>query len=186
MANIHRNKFARGWRGIFGEGIVVHQTESGKTILAGMPAFDDNLAYNELQWMHHAAIRDAALYASVAEHQESNIRKADLLGTTAYALAVADWYGVPRVQQIDMDRWHGNPDETIGVKARDNVMVASVVIVIRDLEGQIQEMGEARQSKAGSAWWHYTTQSLVLITPFPIVQAVAFDLAGNRGSLTID
>ena len=186
MANIHGNKFARGGRGIFGEGIVVHQTESGKTILAGMPVFDEHRAYNELEWMHPAAIRDAALYASVAEHHEAYIRKANQLGTTAYALAVADWYGAPRVLQIDVDRWRGNPEEMIRVKARDNVMVASVVIVIRDPEGQIQEMGEARQSHAGSAWWNYTTQLPVLVTPFPTVQAVAFDLAGNRGSLTID
>jgi hypothetical protein len=57
--------------------------------------------------------------------------------------------------------------------------------VIREAQGQILEMGEALQSKAGSVWWNYTTKSSLPLTPFPSVQAIAFDLPGNRDSFTI-
>ena len=135
--------------------------------------------------MHQAAVRDSALYASFAENLEAYICKAKEMGMTPYALAVSDWYEAPRVLEINVDRWTGKVGEIIRVKAGDNVMVASVLLVIRDAQGQIQEMGEAVQSGAGSAWWNYTIQSPIELTPFPSVQAIAFDLPGNRASFTI-
>jgi hypothetical protein len=185
MANVYGNKFARGSRGVFGEQFVVHQTGSGKTIVAGKPIFDENLTYTERQTMHQAAVRDSAIYACFAEHLEHYTCKAKELGTTAYALAVADWYGSPRVLEIDMDGWSGNAGETIRVKARDNLMVASVTLVIRDSGGKIIETGKALHSKASTAWWNYITKSLVPMVPFPSVQAIALDLPGNRASFTI-
>jgi hypothetical protein len=185
MANVYRNKFARGWNAISNDSFVVHHTSSGKTIVASKPMFDDNLAYTERQTMHQAAVRDSAMYANFAENLEAYICGAEEMGTTAYALAIADWYGSPRVMEINVDHWTGNPGETISVKARDNVMVARVMLVIRDTQGHILEMGEAMQSEAGGAWWDYTTQSTMSLTPFPSVQATAFDLPGNRDSFTI-
>ena len=185
MANIYRNKYARGLRGALGAQHVVHQTASGKTIVTTRPEFDENLTYTERQPMQQAAVRDAAMYASLAETQEVYINKAAKSGSTAYAVAVADWYSSPRVLAIDIDRWTGNPGETIRVKARDAVMVASVMLVIRDPQGEVLEMGAAVLSEAGSPWWIYTTQSLVSLQPFPTVQAIAFDLPGNRDSFII-
>lgn len=186
MANIYRNKYARALRGAFGEQHVVHQTGSGKTIVAGKPLFDENLTYTENQTMHQAAVRDASMYASVAEHHEAYVNKAEETGSTAYAVAVADWYSAPRVLAIDVDAWTGNPGETIRVKARDTVMVASVLLVIRDAQGQVLEMGEAIHPEVNSLWWKYTTQSSIALTPFPSVQAIAFDLPGNRDSFIIN
>jgi hypothetical protein len=186
MHNIERNKFARGWRGAFGRQFVVHKTESGKSILAAKPVFDDNLTYTETGTMHQAAVRDAATYASFAETQEIYLHTAVETGTTAYALAVADWFGAPKVLEINVDRWTGNAGETIRVKARDKVSVARVEVVIRNAQGDVLEMGEAVQSETGSAWWNYTTQSSVPLTPFPTLQAIAFDLPGNRDSFVIN
>ena len=185
MANIYRNKYARGLRGALGAQHVVHQTASGKSIVASKPEFDENLTYTENQTMHQAAVRDASMYASVAEHHEAYINKAEETGSTAYAVAVADWYSAPRVLAIDLDRWTGNRGQTIRVKARETVMVASVLLVIRDPQGEVLEMGEAVPSEAGSPWWIYTTQSVISLQPFPTVQAIAFDLPGNRDSFII-
>lgn len=185
MANIYGNQFARGRRGVFGQQFLAHHTKSGKTIVASTPVFDDNVVYAEGQPMQQAAIRDAAIYACYAQHADAYICRAREIGTTAYALAVADWYGAPRVLEIDVDRWTGNARETIRVKAKDNVMVARVMLVIRDPQGQTLESGDAVQSGAGSAWWSYATRSRVLMTPFPTVQVIAFDLPGNSDSFTI-
>ena len=185
MANIYRNKYARGLRGAFSARQVVHETASGKTIIASQPEFDENLTYTEDQSRQQAAVRDAAMYASFAENLEVYIHKAKESGSTAYALAVADWYSAPRVLEIDVDQWTGNPGETIRVKARDDILVASVMLVIRDEQEQVLEMGEAVPLEAGSPWWNYTAKSAVPLTPFPSVQAIAFDLPGNRDSFIV-
>ena len=186
MADINRKKYAQGLGGALSSGHVAHQTASGRTIVASKPEFDENLTYTENQTMHQAAVRDASMYASVAENHQAYISKAEETGSTAYAVAVADWYSAPRVLAIDVDGWTGNPGETSRVKARDTVMVASVLLVIRDAQGQVLEMGEAVPSEAGSAWWNYTTQSSMPLEPFPTVQAIAFDLPGNRDSFIIN
>jgi hypothetical protein len=59
-------------------------------------------------------------------------------------------------------------------------------VVIRDAEENVLEMGEAVQSEAGSIWWNYTTKSLVTMTPFPSVEAIAQDLPGNSDSFIIN
>jgi hypothetical protein len=87
--------------------------------------------------------------------------------------------------EIDVDRWTGEIGQTIRVKARDNVSVAKVSVVIRDADGKLLETGEALQSEAGSAWWNYTTKTPVAMTPFPSVKAIVQDLPGNRASYTI-
>lgn len=185
MENIDRNQFARGWRNAFGRQFVTHETGSGKSIKAGKPLFDDNLSYNETGLIRQAAVRDAGTYASFAQTLDVYLRMAAETGTTAYALAVADWFGAPKVLELNVDKWNGNAGETIRVKAKDNVGVARVSVIIRNENGEVLEMGEAVQSKEGSAWWNYTTQTSVPITPFPTLQAIAFDLPGNRDSFII-
>ena len=185
MDNIERDRFARGRRNVFGKQFVIHKTESGKSLLAAKPVFDDNLTYTETGGMLQAAVRDAATYASFAQTQDIYIHKAEETGTTPYSLALADWFGTPKVLEIDVDGWTGKPGQRIRVKVRDNVRVARVTLVIRNLEGDVIEIGEAIQAKEGSAWWNYTTRSYVPLRPFPTLQAIAFNLPGNRDSFTI-
>ena len=185
MDNIDPNKFARGRRNTFGNQFVIHKTESGKFLLAAEPLFDDNLTYTEIGGMLKAAVRDAATYASFAQTQDIYIHKAQEMGTSPYALALADWFGAPKVLEIDVDGWTGKPGQTIRVKARGNVSVVRVAVVIRDAQGEVLERGEAVLSKEGSSWWTYTTQSYIPLRPFPTLQATAFDLPGNRDSFVI-
>ena len=124
-------------------------------------------------------------YANFAQTQEAYVDQAKANGATAYSIAVTDWSGAPDVLEIDVDDWTGEIGQTIRVKARDNVMVARVSVVIRDAEENVLEMGEAVQSEAGSDWWDYTTKSLVPMSPFPIVEAIAQDLPGNSDSFVI-
>jgi hypothetical protein len=185
MENIDRNQFTRAWRGAFGRQFVVHKTGSGKSLIAGKPLFDENLTYNENGTIQQAAVRDAGTYASFGQTQEIYLHKAEETGTTAYALAVADWFGAPKVLEINVDDWTGSAGETIRVKAKDNVAVARVMVMIRNGQGKVIEMGEAVQSEEESAWWNYTTQTTVPLTPFPTLQAIACDLPGNRDSFIV-
>ena len=84
-------------------------------------------------------------------------QKAKETGSISYNLAIADWFGAPKILEINMDGWTGQMGQTIRMKARDNFMVACVAVVIRDTEGCVLEAREAIQSKVDGSWWHYTT-----------------------------
>ena len=185
MAKLYKNILVLGLKGALSDPFVNRKTRPGKTIIANKPMFDDNREYTETQKTHEAAIREATTYANFAKTQKVYINKAKGTGTTAYYIAIADWFSGPKVREINVDRWTGEIGQTIRVKARDNVMVARVSVVIRDAEDNVLEMGEAVQSEAGSAWWNYTTKSRVPMTPFPSVEAIAQDLPGNSDSFII-
>jgi len=160
------------------------KTGLGKALLVSKIMFDDTWKYIETK-TNQAALREATTYANFAQTQKSYINKARGKGVTAYYTALADWFCAAKVLEIDVDGWTGKIGQTIHVKARDNVKVARVSVVIRDAEENVLEMGEAVQSETGSAWWNYTTKSLVTMIPFPIVEATAQDLAGNSDSFAI-
>jgi hypothetical protein len=184
MANLYNNISIFVLPSASGAGVLNPKTRLGKTILASKPMFDDARIYSETK-THQAAIREATTYANFAETQKTYSNKAKGKGVTAYYIALADWFCAPEVLEINVDSWTGKIGQTIHVKARDNVRVARVSVVIRDTEENVLEMGEAVQSEAGSAWWNYTTKSLVKMAPFPIVEATAQDLAGNSDSFAI-
>ncbi|HET9588195.1 MAG TPA: hypothetical protein VFO91_05365 [Anaerolineales bacterium] len=185
MEKAYGNIFTLRSNGGSGDSFLNPRTRSGKTILANAPLFDDNRKLTGAQKTDPAAVREAAIFASFAGTQEAYINQAKKTGMTAYYMALADWFGAPRVWEINVDGWDGEIGQTIRVKARDNVMVARVSVVIRDAEENVLEMGEAVQSQAGSPWWNYTTKSIVKMTPFPSIEATAQDLPGNTDSFII-
>jgi hypothetical protein len=173
MAKVHHPIFVRG------------VTRSGKTVIAHRPMFDDHRALTDARKSQQAALQEATTYAKFAENQKVYINMAKGTGATAYQIAIADWFGAPRVLQIDVDAWTGEIGQIIRVKARDNVKVARVMVVIQDVEQNVLEAGDAIRAEVGSVWWNYTTTSAITMTPFPTVEAIAWDLPGNRDSFAI-
>lgn len=184
MAKIHSSMSTRGLTDAVADQFVICSTRSGKTFFTSAPGFDFGSS-KEAQHTPHEAFRAAATYAAFAAAQDVYLRRAENTDATSYDLALIDWFGRPKVSEIDIDTWTGKNGQIIRVKARDNVMVARVAVVIRDAQGNLLEAGEAVRSEAGSAWWVYTTRSLVPLTPFPSVEAIAWDLPGNRDSFLI-
>lgn len=156
-----------------------------RILLAGNPRFDEDFKNVETPEMPAAALRKASTYANFAKAQEVYVNKARRTEATPYYIALADWFTGPKVLEINVDDWTGKIGQTILVKARDNVRVARVSVVIRDGNDRILEAGEAVQSATDGAWWSYTTKSRVKMTPFPIVEAIAHDLPGNRDYFVI-
>ena len=183
MAKLYNTIFARGLAGIVDE--FKAQTRSGKTITANKALFDDNREPIESLAPTQTSVLQATTYANFAKTHDAYLNKELETDLTAYNIAVADWFVSPKVLEINVDRWTGKIGQLIRVKARDNVRVARVSVVIRDAEGRLLEMGEAAQSEPGSAWWNYTTKSLVRMEPFPSVKAIARDLPGNSASFTV-
>jgi hypothetical protein len=187
MADTDRNIHMRGLNGVDGDKTVYCTTRSGKTIFVRGDRCDGNWKYMSMAIpkRHPAAVRAAALYAGFASTQDVYVDLECETGVSAYTLAIADWFGKPKILQIDIDRWTGGIGQTIRVRARDNVMVAAVTVVIRDPQRNFLEMGEAVCSEDGGPWWEYRTQTQVDMEPFPVVAAIVQDLPGNRDAFVI-
>jgi hypothetical protein len=185
MARVYSSIVILGSNGLVGGHLTDRKAHVERSILSSKPLLDDYRKAKEARQIHEVVMRESTTYANFAQTQDVYITKAKRLGVTPYSLALVDWFEAPRVLEINVDSWTGKIGQTIRVKARDNVRVAHVSIVIRDVHENVLEMGEATQSEPGSAWWNYTTRSMVKMTPFPMLEAIAYDLPGNSTSFVI-
>lgn len=101
-----------------------------------------------------------------------------------HALVVGDIMKPPRIPLIDLSNYHGSPGDTIRVMAEDNLAVARLSLVIRDLAaGCDVETGEdprAFQRLARTVEWLYTVRLAVPPGHAVDVRVTAFDLSGNQ------
>ena len=185
MTNDYRNIPIQGLIDLLGQQSENCKTCSGKTLLVGKPAFNDGGESAQTEVTPQVALRRATTYATFARNQDTYVNKAHDKTVTPYTIAISDWFCAPTVLLVSVDAWTGRPGQTIRVKARDNIRVASVTIVIRDEEGNVLETGEAVSSKAGNTWWKYTTKVSISMKPFPRVEATARDLAGNQNTFIL-
>jgi hypothetical protein len=185
MARLYSNIVILGSNGLVGGQFTDRKSRVERSILSSRTLLDDYRKTKEARQAHEAAIRESTTYASFAQTQDVYITKAKRMGVTPYYIALADWFEAPKVLEINVDGWTGKIGQAIRVKARDNVKVARVIVVIRDADENVLEMGEATQSEPGGPWWNYTTKSVVKMSPFPIVEATAHDLPGHNDSFVI-
>ena len=185
MARLYSNIVILGSNGLVGGQFGNRKARLEKSLLASKPLLDDYPRANESKKAYEAAVRESTTYANFAQTQDVYIKKAKRTDVTPYYIALADWFEAPKVREINVDDWTGKIGQTIRVKARDNVLVARVTVVISDADENLLEMGEATQSEPGSIWWNYTTKRLARMTPFPIVEVTAYDLPGNSDTFVI-
>lgn len=185
MINENDNLFTEDSGGLLRERPVIGLDRCGRAIRSARRMFGEEQPCPASPQTQREILRRAAAYACFASLQEVYLDRARASGMTAYSLALADWLSPPRVLEIDVDAWTGEPGQLIRVKARDNVLVASVTVAIRDPRGRILEAGQAVQSPDGGPWWHYTTRSRIALEPFPVVEAAARDLPGHSDMFTI-
>lgn len=185
MARLYNNIVILGSNGLVGGQFADRKTRLEQSIFTSKPSFDDYRKASENRKVYESVVQEATTYANFAQKEDVYIKKAKRLSVTPYYIALADWFEAPKVLEINVDSWTGKIGQSIRVKARDNVMVARVSVVIRGADERVLEMGEATQSEPGSPWWSYTTKSVVQMTPFPIVEATAYDLPGNTDSFAI-
>jgi hypothetical protein len=185
MARLYSNIVILGPNGLAGGPMGSYKNRLERSLLTGRHLLDDYSKADKARKAHEAAIRESTTYANFAQTQDVYITKAKRMGVTPYYLALADWFEAPKVLEINVDGWTGKIGQTLRVKARDNVKVERVTVVIRDADENLLEMGEATPSEPGSAWWNYTMKKPARMTPFPTVEAIAYDLPGNSDTFVI-
>jgi hypothetical protein len=161
----------------------VYKTRSGKNLIAREPMIDTNPRRQKLSLQDD--IRRAVTYAEFAWDQPIYQCKAVGSSNSAYNLAVADALGKPQILDIDLHGWTRKIGQTILVTAKDNFLVLSVRLVIRDGAAVIEE-GEAEQSELDGLLWRYALQTTVERRPGLFLDAYASDLPGNVGKYTIE
>jgi hypothetical protein len=165
------------------ERVFVYRTRSGRNLVTRKPMSDTNC--EDKNYSMQEEVRRAVTYAEFAWDQP--IYQCKAVGTTnsAYNLAVADALGKPEVLDIDIHGWTRKIGQTILIKARDNFLVLSVHLVIREGETILEE-GEAEQSELDGLVWRYALKTSVERKPGVTLDAYAYDLPGNVGKCSIE
>jgi hypothetical protein len=100
-------------------------------------------------------------------------------GTSAYSLAIADWFHPPEILDVDLSEWAGE-GKIIGVYAVDDVQVKGVHLTIIDPNGTVLERGPATLENYD--WWIYQTTTPASDNSKVIVTAE--DLPGHIAQMT--
>ena len=173
MAKVIDNVLVRGLSGKLGDQVVIRRLRDGRTIVCAKPDFSHR-KLSKGQKSHHKRFQAAAAYAR--EAARTNPIYAQLAEGTmknAYNVALGDWFHAPVIQSVE------RRGKAIRIEVTDDVMVASVQVMILDKKGNVVEKGEAVRKKGD--WWEYA--------PGADGQVVveARDMAGNvgRGELEV-
>ncbi len=165
MAKVRHNAVIRGISGAIGN-MVFRQMPDGSTYISGKQDFDRR-KFSQGQKDHQSRFRWAAVYARAAAKSQPIYKQiAKERGLSAYNIALSDWWHAPVIHCVD------RREGIIYIQASDNVMVASVQVMVLDEEGGIREKGEGVRGEGD--WWEYTA-----IAEGKVVVEVC-DLAGNK------
>jgi hypothetical protein len=165
MARVHNNIFVRGLSGKLADQFVLRTLRDGRTVVCKIPDFS-NRKLSEGQKQHHKRFQAASAYAKRASRTQP-IYAQLAAGTmkNAYNVALGDWFHLPVIHKVE------RRGKAIRVQARDDVMVASVQVLVLNEKGKIVEKGEAIKGRGD--WWEYVpgTEGKMVLE--------AQDLAGN-------
>jgi hypothetical protein len=188
MAKVIANELIKALSGAVG-GLAFRPMPDGSIVVSTAPHYGRRRKYSQGQKDHQSRFKRAAMYARyAAKVQPIYTELAKGTTKTAYNIAVADWFGEPQVLDIDITGWTGQTGQEIRVKAKDNVKVASVHVMIRESNSSATalEEGEAVPSDTDGLLWTYTTKTLVPMTPGTRLDVMAKDLPGNIGGSSLE
>jgi hypothetical protein len=104
-------------------------------------------------------------------------------GVSAFNLALGDAASSPVVSKIDSTNYHGAVGDKFVIDATDNFRVAGVVVTIDSATGALIETGNAVLDENKN--WIYTTTVANAAVAGSKITAVASDLPGNTGTLSV-
>ena len=175
MAKVEKNVIIEGLSGSLADQLVIYQ-RGGRTIVRTKGR--RTAPPSEAQLAHQERFREAAAYAKATQGQPAYVEKAASTGQAAYNVAVADFLHPPEILDVDLAGYTGKPGETIRIRARDDLKVNRVSVLIADANDEVVEQGNATQGAIEDWWWEYRTTA-ACSTPSAKVVAHVEDLAGH-------
>lgn len=178
MAKVRSNLVIHGLSGMLGKQLVVRAQKGGSFVVAAAPRRGANVPISDAVKQQRERFRQALLYAKGAKAREEYKEAAKARGLSPANVAVADFMHPPEIRAIDLSRYHGAPEQTIGITAVDDVKVSAVAVRITTEDGTVVEEGPAVVSANDTSLWTYTTTSTAPRSAIKVVVDVA-DLAGH-------
>lgn len=186
MPKAVNNNVLNGVSGKLGNNIVIRQTKLG-TIVANKPKRQKPPTADQVKVRDKFS--DAAYYAreEVKVPESLAMYKAAVSARlkSPYAVAIADYLSPPRVRSIGSGAYRGTVGDVIKVRASDDFKVASVMVIIKSATGEELERGEATFRGGSQPDWTYATTVPNASLKDSTITAIAKDLPGNEGSLTV-
>jgi hypothetical protein len=182
MAESKNNAVTKGASGKFAD-IMVFSQRYGRTFLGKVPVntskpSTDQLAVREkfLKAVKYArfSLQDQSIKPLYAQRAGG--------GTTAFNLAIADFFSAPVVNEINASGYAGAAGDKIIVQATDDTKVTEVKLRIEAADGSLLEEGAVVQD-GESENWRYTATVANPAMPGSKLIAEAKDLPGNLVTL---
>lgn len=160
MAESKNNIVTHGLSGKVGD-LLVFSQRNGKTIVSKAPK-ERTGELSDKQEVQKLKFQRAVLYAKTVmndadKKQMYEAMSDDSKGISAYNVAVADLLNAPKIQEINLSAYTGNPGDTIRIIATDDFEVVSVTVTIENADGSLVEEGSAVNN---GAEWVYTATVL--------------------------
>jgi len=172
MAESKNNIVTHGLSGKIGD-LLVFSQRNGKTIVSKVPK-ERTGELSDKQEIQKLKFQRAVLYAKSvltdpAKTQMYEEMSDSSKGISTYNVAVADMLNAPKIHEIDLSAYSGNPGDTIRIIATDDFEVVMVTVTIENSDGSLVEEGNAVNN---GAEWVYTA---TVINP---------DLTGDKITIT--
>lgn len=182
MAHVKKNIVTEGLSGKVGG--LVFRRHNGETIVAQAPE-KTNVPPTDQRISHQVRFKRAVNYSKFAVNDpeigpmyEAYAKKRGK--GTPFNIAMSDFMKGPKVSEIILNGYAGQPGQKIGVRAEDNFMVKAVTVSILQADGTVLETGAATVTPLGDYEYVATAENTQLAGSRIVVEAT--DLPGNRVS----
>lgn len=157
----------------------VYRQWFGKTIVGKKPRHSDVVSAAQLNI--RLTFKDAVIYAKAAltdiATKLAYKRKAKP-GQTAFNMALADFFKLPEIRDIDTGNYNSQQGSSIKIAATDDFKVTAVQVKIEKLNGTLVEEGSATALPDGLHWL-YNASVLNGTVTGNIITVTATDMPGH-------
>ncbi len=178
MAKSKNNVITHGLSGKIGD-LLVFRQRAGQTVVTKVP--QQKKTATEKQKEVRRRFQQAVLYATstLAVPGAKEVYQGTAKpGQTAYNVAVADFFNVPDIHEVDLSAYTGQPGDTIRIRVSDDFMVKAVHVTINNGDGSLVENGNATADASGRLWTYTATQTNDMLAGDRIL-VTASDMPGN-------
>lgn len=182
MAVVRNNLITQGLSGTLGRTLVFRRV-GGKTVVSTVPS-PSSKAPSVAQQNQRHKFQQAILYAksqmndpAIKADYESMVK--DDGSSSAYNIAVADFFNAPDITEVDLSGYSGRISDKIRVRVTDDFKVQSVGVEIRDAAGTLVEKGNA-VAEANKLYWVFTATVANASLSGDKITVKASDLPGNE------
>jgi hypothetical protein len=148
MASVTLNPVLESISGAVGD--LVFRRHGDDVVIARRPAGDRQFTPGQVAQQERFRLATVYGRAALADPATKALyeAKAAATGTPVFALAIADFFHAPAVDDIDLSAYSGQVGERIAIRAHDDFELVGVAVAIRKADGTVLEQGAAAAGRS--------------------------------------